>query len=78
MEEKYVKCLLKILKKIRLEKNFSQEQFAFELNISTSYFGMIERGERKLTFHIFLKIAKILGVSPSELLKIVEEKNFRD
>ena len=37
------------IKEERLKLNMTQERLVEEVNLSTSYIGQIERGERKLT-----------------------------
>lgn len=55
------------VRKIRLEKGYSQEAFAIEAGIDRSYMGGIERGERNITALNLIKIAKALGVEVGEL-----------
>ena len=74
MLKQYSKQLIAVIKKLRLEKNLTQEQMAFEINISTSYMGMIERGERNISLKNIYEIAKLFKKKPSELLSIVEKE----
>lgn len=52
----------------RLKQNYTQEQLAEKLNVSTTYMGYIERGERTLTLAKLVDIANILHVSVDYLL----------
>ncbi|MGF7079044.1 helix-turn-helix domain-containing protein [Mucilaginibacter sp. UYCu711] len=52
----------------RLEKNFSQENMAFELDISQAAYSKIERAETELTIRRVFAIAEILQISPYELM----------
>ena len=55
----------KIKDKIRLlrrEKGFSQEYVADMLDISQSYYGRIENGERTISLDLLMKILSILDV----------------
>jgi len=72
--EKYSKALAKIIKKLRTQCNLTQEQLSFEINISTSYLGMIERGERNISLKNIYEIAKYFKLKPSELLQKTEEE----
>lgn len=59
-------------KRIREERkklNFTQEQLAELINVSTTYVGFIERGERSLTLDKLIKIANTLGISVDYLLQ---------
>ena len=53
----------KNIKKIRELKNLTREYVADELNMSTSGYGKIERGEVDLTISKLVRIASVLEVS---------------
>ena len=50
------------LKSARAAKDLSQEQLARSINISTSYYGNIERGIRIPSIDTLVAIANALGV----------------
>lgn len=50
----------KIIKKLRKEKGFTQEQFAEKINLSTNYLSKVERGMNTPNVETFLKMAEIL------------------
>lgn len=56
------------IKKIRLERNLTQEQFSTMAGITRIALGNYERGERSPTIEIFERIAKALHVTTDELL----------
>lgn len=60
----------KKIRKIRLDKGFSQENMADMLRISTTAYGDIERNKTELTLARASKIAKVLGVGIVDLLDI--------
>jgi transcriptional regulator with XRE-family HTH domain len=64
-----------VIRKLREEKGFTQEAFAYHIGIDRSYQGKIERGEASVTLHKIGLIAKSLGLAKWELLKMVEESN---
>ena len=74
MTNKYSKTLINVIKELRIKNKLTQEQMAFEIDISTSYLGMIERGERNISLNNIYKIAKLFKMKPSELLILVEQK----
>ncbi len=74
MINEYSKTLISVVKELRLKNKLTQEQMAFEIDISTSYLGMIERGERNISLKNIYEIAKVFKMKPSELLKLVEQK----
>ena len=51
------------IKQERLDKRLTQEALAEKANISASFLGQIERGERKLSLATLIQIAKVLGAS---------------
>jgi transcriptional regulator with XRE-family HTH domain len=56
------------IRKIRQSKDLTQEQMAFELNISQNVYSRLERGEIKITIKRLLEISKVLDVYVSDLL----------
>ena len=56
------------IKKIRIEKGYSQEYMADMLNISQNSYHKLERGHTKISLLKFIEIAKILEIETSELI----------
>lgn len=56
------------VRKLREERQWSQEAFADRIGIHRTYIGGIERGERNPTLTTIHKIAQALGVKAAELL----------
>lgn len=57
------------VQRLRRDKGWSQEEFAFECGLHRTYVSGIERGVRNPTVTILDKIAKALGVSAGALLE---------
>lgn len=57
--------------RLRREKGWSQEQFAFECGLHRTYISGIERGIRNPTVIILEKVAVALGASEADLLEII-------
>lgn len=55
------------LVKLRRAAELTQEGLADAAGLHWTYIGQIERGERNPTYKNLLKLAKGLGVDPSEL-----------
>lgn len=53
----------------RKEANLSQEALADLAEIDRSHMGKIERGERNVTLLNIARIARALGLEPSDLLR---------
>lgn len=58
------------IKILRLEKNFTQDYLAEQLNISQSYYAKIENGKKEMSIKMFFDILKILEV---DILSFVSE-----
>ena len=56
------------MRRLRIEKELSQEAFAFEARIHRTYVSDIERGARNPTITVVEKLAVALGVKAGELL----------
>lgn len=63
------KILGENIKRERLKLNLTQDQLSEKLDISTSYLGRIERGERNLPLDTLIRISNIFNVSVDYLLK---------
>ena len=55
------------LRKLRIEKGFSQEKFADLTQLDRTYVSGLERGKRNPSYLILLKIAKSLKISVKDL-----------
>jgi DNA-binding XRE family transcriptional regulator len=61
------------VKQLRSACGISQEELGFLANLSSSYVSRLERGTTSPTIGVVQKIAKALGVSVSELMRLVDE-----
>ncbi|MGH1478968.1 MAG: helix-turn-helix domain-containing protein [Geminicoccales bacterium] len=59
----------KNLKRLRQEKELSQEELADRAEINRNYVGMIERAENAASVDILEKLAQALGVKPVEFFR---------
>jgi transcriptional regulator with XRE-family HTH domain len=57
----------KLIKKLRTQKNFNQEEIAKRLNISRSSYISFEQGKTELNFSQIVKLSDILGISLEEV-----------
>jgi transcriptional regulator with XRE-family HTH domain len=62
----------RLVRRLRSERGFSQEGFAFRVGIHRTYMGDIERGEKNVTIKTADKIAKALGLTLSSLFAELE------
>jgi len=56
------------IRKARMEKHMTQEELAKEIDRSTAYIGMLERGKRTPSLETFLDVIEVLGVSADAIL----------
>lgn len=62
------KTLGKNIQHCRWELSLTQAELAEDVNLTTSYIGQIERGQRKITLDKLVLIAKRLGTNIDRLL----------
>lgn len=70
MKQKKDPLLVKFGNLVRLareNKNISQEELGYELNLHRTYIGMIERAERNISFLHALKIVQHLDLNIKDL-----------
>lgn len=60
------------IREIRIEREMSQEQLAFECGFDRTYISLVERGIRSPTIRSLVKLATALEVRPSEVLVRME------
>ena len=57
------------LRRLRHEKGLSQDDLAYEAEVSRSYLSQLEKGAFYASLKIIGKLAEAFGVEPDELLK---------
>jgi transcriptional regulator with XRE-family HTH domain len=58
-----------VVRRLRTERDLSQDEFASLVGIHRTYIGGIERGERNPTLTMIMRIAAALNVDASTLLR---------
>ncbi len=58
------------LRRLRNAKGLSQDDLAYEADVSRGYLSQIEKGVYYASLKIIEKLAKVLEVEPAELLKL--------
>ena len=61
--------LARNLRRLRQERGWSQEAFAFEANLHRTYISDLERGARNPTLTVVEKLATALRVTASVLIE---------
>ena len=62
------------LRRLRHAKNLSQDDLAYEAEISRSYLSQLEKGAFYASLKIVGKVAAVLGVEPAELLRLPSKR----
>lgn len=60
------------LRKARLKAGLTQEELAFQADISRNYVSLLELNEKSPTVQTLLRICKALGVKPSNIIAKIE------
>lgn len=76
MEKEYIEKVLKTIKNLRISQNLTQIDIANKVGMSTSFYGMIERGCRTLNLEYLIRISQALDCDLIDLL-IISENNSK-
>jgi len=61
------------LRRLRHEKDMSQDDLAYEAEVSRSYLSQLEKGSFYASLNVIGKLADVLKVEPAELLRLPEK-----
>jgi transcriptional regulator with XRE-family HTH domain len=65
------------LRRLRNAKGLSQDDLAYEAEISRSYLSQLEKGKFHASLKIIGKLATVLESEPAEFLKLPPQRNKR-
>jgi transcriptional regulator with XRE-family HTH domain len=65
------------LRRLRHAKGLSQDDLAYEAEISRSYLSQLEKGAFYASLKIIGKLATVLEIEPAELLKLPTKRKTR-
>jgi transcriptional regulator with XRE-family HTH domain len=60
------------LRKARLKARMTQEQLAFEADVSRQYVSLLELNQKSPTVEVLLRLCKAMGVSAGKLILKIE------
>jgi transcriptional regulator with XRE-family HTH domain len=63
------------LRRLRHSKGLSQDDLAYEAEISRSYLSQLEKGAFYASLKIIGKLSTVLEVEPAELLKLPKRRS---
>ncbi|SOC44478.1 helix-turn-helix domain-containing protein [Ureibacillus acetophenoni] len=55
------------------DAHLSQEELALKCDLDRTYIGLLERAQRQPTLSTIFKIANVLEIAPSDIIKLVEQ-----
>lgn len=61
------------IRRLRLERDMSQEDLAFEAEINRAYLSTVENGKRNISIDNIIAVANALLTDPRELLRPLDE-----
>jgi transcriptional regulator with XRE-family HTH domain len=62
----------RLVRRLRVEKGYSQEEFSFRVGLHQTYVSSVERGERNVTIQTADRIARALGTTLSSMFSELE------
>ena len=65
------------IRKIRRDKDYTQEYMAFEMGISQKAYSDIENSKVKINLDILTKISAVLNIKPSDICSISDQCSGR-
>lgn len=63
-----------VIRRLRKERKLSQEVLSGLAGLARSHLSMIENGDKKANLETVWKIANALGITPHELVALIEEE----
>jgi transcriptional regulator with XRE-family HTH domain len=71
-EEELAKKFGELVRRLRVEKSYSQEELSFRVGLHQTYVSSVERGERNVTIGTADRIARALGTTLANLFRELE------
>lgn len=73
-EEELARRFGELVRRMRREGGYSQEEFSFRVGLHQTYVSSVERGERNVTIHTADRIARALGTTLTDLFGELERR----
>ena len=68
----------KVLRTLRENAGYSQEQLALDADLQRNYVSLLERGMNSASIKTLYKLASVLKVSPGKMLDQVDQLRAKD
>jgi transcriptional regulator with XRE-family HTH domain len=72
-EETLARRFGELVRRLRQERGYSQEEFSFRARLHQTYVSSVERGERNVTIQTADRIARALGTTLADLFTELEQ-----
>jgi transcriptional regulator with XRE-family HTH domain len=69
---RWAKIVGENMRKLRMDRGLSQEEVAHRVDITPSYLGQVERGQRNVSIDVMGRVAEALDVPLVRLLDCTE------
>jgi transcriptional regulator with XRE-family HTH domain len=66
------------LRRLRIERGYSQEALAYEAGVNRTYMSKLEKGGSFVGLEVMVKLADVLQVEPADFLKVTPRKVRRN
>lgn len=63
-----------LVRRLRLQRGYSQEEFSFRVGLHQTYVSSIERGERNVTIGTADRIARALGTTLADIFSELDRR----
>ena len=63
-----------VLQQLRHKRGLSQEELGFESNYHRTYISQLERGQKNPSLKAIFRLARVLGIRPSEMIRRIESR----
>ncbi len=63
-----------ILREYRENSGLSQEKLGFESDYHRTYISQLERGQKNPSLKAIFRLARVLGITPSEMIRRIESR----
>ena len=73
-DESFMQAFAVVLRALRLERGFSQEQLAARASVDRTFVGKLESGRHQPSLAVVFKLADAIGLAPEELVRMVRQR----
>jgi transcriptional regulator with XRE-family HTH domain len=73
-DESFMQAFAVVLRAVRLERGFSQEQLAARASVDRTFVGKLESGRHQPSLAVVFKLADAIGLPPEELVRMVRQR----